>query len=152
MIARSEQPILVGIGIIRRDGRFLVRQRPEGTVYAGFWEFPGGKCEPGESPAAATARECLEETGLTIVVGALRRITTHRYPHGLVELHFFDCTIERPGDLPSPGSDFAWAPAGALSSLRFPEANEAVLEELAREGAQGTGLGLSGIGGSRSTT
>ena len=77
MSARSEQPIPVGIGIIRREGRFLVRQRPEGTVYAGFWEFPGGKCEPGESPAAATARECLEETGLTVVVGPL---TAHHDP------------------------------------------------------------------------
>jgi 8-oxo-dGTP diphosphatase len=135
MSARSEQPISVGIGIIRRAGRFLIRQRPEGTVYAGFWEFPGGKCEPGESPAAATARECLEETGLTIVVGPLRRITIHRYPHGLVELHFYDCTTEHPGAEPQAGSGFAWAPACALASLRFPEANEAILKELAQEGA-----------------
>jgi 8-oxo-dGTP diphosphatase len=135
MSARSDQPISVGIGIIRRGGQFLVRQRPEGTVYAGFWEFPGGKCEPGESPAAATARECLEETGMSIMVGALRRITIHRYPHGLVELHFYDCTTECPGALPHAGSGFAWVPAGALASLRFPEANEAILKELAQEGA-----------------
>jgi 8-oxo-dGTP diphosphatase len=152
MIARSEQPISVGIGIIRRCGRFLVRQRPEGTVYAGFWEFPGGKCDPGESPAAATARECLEETGLSIVVGPLRRITIHRYPHGLVELHFYDCTTERPAAEPHASSGFAWVPAGALASLCFPEANEAVLKELVQEEAQGTGLGFRGIGGSRSTT
>ena len=59
----------VGIGLIRRDGDFLVRRRPEGTVYAGYWEFPGGKCEPGETPAQTTARECQEETGLEIMVG-----------------------------------------------------------------------------------
>jgi 8-oxo-dGTP diphosphatase len=152
MTARSEQPISVGIGIIRREGQFLIRQRPEGTVYAGFWEFPGGKCEPGESPAAATARECLEETGLTIVVGPLRRITIHRYPHGLVELHFYDCTTESPDALPRAGSGFTWTPAGVLASLRFPEANEAILKELAQESAHGTGLGFNGIGGSRSTT
>jgi 8-oxo-dGTP diphosphatase len=152
MSAQSEQPILVGIGIIRRGGCFLVRKRPEGTVYAGFWEFPGGKCEPGESPAAATARECLEETGLTVVVGPLRRITVHRYSHGLVKLHFFDCTIEPPDALPRAGSGFEWASAGALTSLRFPEANDAILSELAQEGDGGTGLGFRGIGGSRSTT
>ena len=135
MIARSEQPIPVGIGIIRRGGSFLVRRRPEGSVYAGFWEFPGGKCEPGESPAAGTARECLEETGLTIVVGHLRRITIHRYPHGLVQLHFFDFTTHNPSAEPHAGSGFEWTPAGALASLRFPEANEAILEELAQEGA-----------------
>jgi 8-oxo-dGTP diphosphatase len=132
MSARSEQPILVGIGIIRRDGRFLIRQRPVGTVYAGFWEFPGGKCEPGESPAEATARECLEETGLKIVVGRLRRITIHRYSHGLVELHFYDCTTERPDAVPHAGSGFVWVPAGDLASLRFPEANETILKELAQ--------------------
>ena len=134
MSTRSEQPIAVGIGIIRRRGCFLVRQRPKGTVYAGFWEFPGGKCEPGESPAAATARECLEETGLVVTVGPLRRITTYRYPHGLVELHFYDCTTESPAVEPHAGSGFEWASAGTLASLRFPEANEAILVELAQEG------------------
>ncbi len=135
MSDRPEQPISVGIGIIRRGGCFLVRRRPAGSVYAGFWEFPGGKCEPGESPAAATARECLEECGLTIVVGRLRRTTIHRYPHGLVELHFYDCTTSPADALPRAGSGFEWASAGSLASLRFPEANEAILLELAREGA-----------------
>src|ERR1700677_2985799 len=111
MSALEEHPIPVGIGIIRRGDRCLVRQRPEGTVYAGFWEFPGGKCEPGESPAAATARECLEETGLTVVVGPLRRITVHRYPHGLVKLHFYQCTTEPPGAHPHAGSGFVWTTA-----------------------------------------
>jgi 8-oxo-dGTP diphosphatase len=132
MNARSEQPIPVGIGIIRRGGRFLVRQRPEGSVYAGFWEFPGGKCAPGESPAPATARECQEETGMTVVVGPLRRITIYRYPHGLVELHFYDCTTEEVAAEPLAGSGFEWVPASALASLRFPEANEAILRELAQ--------------------
>ena len=113
----------------------MVRQRPSGTVYAGYWEFPGGKCEPGEFPAAATARECLEETGMAVVVGSLRRVTMHRYPHGLVELHFYDCATSPEHALPRAGSGFEWAPAGALASLRFPEANEAILLELTQERA-----------------
>ncbi|HKI18797.1 MAG TPA: NUDIX domain-containing protein, partial [Isosphaeraceae bacterium] len=60
MSEAPEPPIPVGIGIIRRGDRFLVRQRPAGTVYAGYWEFPGGKCESGEEPARATVRECFE--------------------------------------------------------------------------------------------
>jgi 8-oxo-dGTP diphosphatase len=130
----SEAPgkaIPVGIGLVRRSGRFLVRRRPAGTVYAGYWEFPGGKCEPGEAPDQATARECLEEIGLRVVVGPLRRVTTHRYPHGLVELFFYDCTTEDPAAEPADGSGFEWVPAGQLNSLQFPEANELVVAELA---------------------
>jgi 8-oxo-dGTP diphosphatase len=129
----EDSPIPVGIGIIRRGNHFLVRQRPAGTVYAGYWEFPGGKCEPGEAPAQATARECLEETGLRVVVGELRRVTTYRYPHGLVELFFHDCTTEHPYAEPSAESGFQWMFAGELLALRFPEANQAILDELARE-------------------
>ncbi len=126
-------PIPVGIGLIRRGDAFLIRQRPAGTVYAGYWEFPGGKCEPGESPAQATARECLEEIGLRIVVGRLRRSVIHRYPHGLVELFFHDCTTEDPHVEPVPQTGFRWVPVERLAGLRFPEANEIILDDLARE-------------------
>ncbi len=126
-------PIPVGIGLIRRGDAFLIRRRPAGTVYAGYWEFPGGKCEPGETPAEATARECLEEIGLRVVVGPLRRTVTYRYPHGLVELSFHDCTTEDPDAEPDPDSGFRWVPVDQLATLRFPEANEVILEELAAE-------------------
>jgi 8-oxo-dGTP diphosphatase len=134
----QERPIAVGIGLVRRADCFLVRQRPENTVYAGYWEFPGGKCEPGEDPAHATARECFEETGLQVVVGRLRRVTTYRYPHGLVELFFHDCASLHPSDEPALGSGFQWVKATELASLHFPEANEAILEEIAREPVTGT--------------
>jgi 8-oxo-dGTP diphosphatase len=126
-------PIPAGIGLIRRGDAFLTRQRPAGTVYAGYWEFPGGKCEPGETPARATARECLEETGLRIVVGPLRRVVTYHYPHGLVELSFHDCTTEDPAAEPDPATGFRWVPVEQLIRLRFPEANEVIVEELTRE-------------------
>lgn len=132
MNATAECPIPVGIGLVRRGDAFLVRRRPAGTVYAGYWEFPGGKCEPSETPEQATARECYEEIGLRVVVGPLRRVTTFRYPHGLVQLHFYDCTTQHPAAEPAEGSGFEWIPAARLASLRFPEANEAILEDLGR--------------------
>jgi 8-oxo-dGTP diphosphatase len=121
----------VGIGLIQRGDRFLVRQRPEGTVYAGYWEFPGGKCEPGETPAEATARECLEETGLAVVVGPLRRVTNHEYRHGRVKLFFFECATADPSAEPPTELGCRWIHARELLLLQFPEANEAILEELA---------------------
>ena len=126
----------MGIGLICRDGCFLVRKRPEGTVYAGYWEFPGGKCEPGELPIQAVERECFEETGLAVVVGRRRCMTLHRYPHGFVELHFHDCIPADKAAEPPAATGFCWIPARNLATLRFPEANEAVLEQLAR-GAEG---------------
>ncbi len=132
-IDRAAELIDVGIGLIRRGGDFLVRRRPEGTVYAGYWEFPGGKCEPDETPAQTTARECQEETGLEVVVQGLRRVVEHRYPHGHVRLHFFDCIPADPAAEPTASAGARWMPAFQLSTLRFPEANEAVLEELARQ-------------------
>jgi mutator protein MutT len=122
----------VGIGIIRWCDRVLIRQRPEGTVYAGYWEFPGGKCEEGELPAQTTARECLEETGIAVIVDSLRQVIEHEYPHGRVRLFFFEC---RPVDLgaePSPNSGCRWVKVSDLPGLKFPEANELILEQLAR--------------------
>jgi 8-oxo-dGTP diphosphatase len=126
----------VGIGLIRRGGEFLVRRRPAGTVYAGYWEFPGGKCEPGETPAHATARECQEETGLEIEVGRLRRVIEHRYSHGPVRLFFFDCVLADPAAEPAAELGSRWVRAAELSSLRFPQANERLLEELCGESGQ----------------
>ncbi|NMF89499.1 Nudix family hydrolase [Aromatoleum petrolei] len=81
----------VAAGVIfRRDGRFLLGQRAPDTFYAGYWEFPGGKVEPGESPADALIRELDEELGIR-VQGVRPWITReHRYEHAHVRLHFFE--------------------------------------------------------------
>lgn len=129
-------PTLVGIGIIRRAGRFLIRARPSGTVYAGYWEFPGGKVEPGETPEQTTIRECLEETGLRVSVRARRAVVEHVYPHGWVRLHFFDCEPTDPKAEPSPEHGCRWVAAADLSQYRFPEANEAILDQLAKEASE----------------
>lgn len=97
----------------------------------GVWEFPGGKCEPGETPEEAAVRECREETGLTVVVRSRRRITTHRYPHGLFELHYLDCEPDDPGAEPDLASGFLWVRSADLPALTFPDANGPILADLA---------------------
>jgi 8-oxo-dGTP diphosphatase len=127
--------VRVGLGLISRDGCYLVRQRPElpNSPMPGYWEFPGGKCDSGESPEAAALRECREETGLDVRVVRERRVRLHRYPHGLVELHYFDCVPSNDAAEPTTGSGFRWIPVEKLATLVFPEANDEVLRDLAEE-------------------
>ena len=77
----------VGV-LIDAAGRFLLTSRPEGKVYAGHWEFPGGKLEPGESVEAALRRELHEELGITIGPVHPWKVDLMDYPHALVRLHF----------------------------------------------------------------
>jgi 8-oxo-dGTP diphosphatase len=79
--------VAVGV-LIAPDGRFLLTSRPEGKVYAGCWEFPGGKVEPGESVEQALRRELHEELGITIGPAQPWQVSLHDYPHALVRLHF----------------------------------------------------------------
>ena len=131
--AGPEQPVRVGIGLIEHQGAYLIRRRLEGQAMAGYWEFPGGKCEPGEALAETTRRECFEEVGVEVVVGEKIHEVEHRYPHGLVQLHYFRCRIAGTSRALSADSGFQWVAATDLLRYRFPEANDAVIEILARE-------------------
>ena len=84
---RKEVEVAVGV-LVRKDGAFLLTSRPEGKVYAGYWEFPGGKVEAGESVEEALRRELQEEIGLTIGAVHPWRIERVDYPHALVRLNF----------------------------------------------------------------
>jgi 8-oxo-dGTP diphosphatase len=85
----DREPVDVAVGVlIDRDGRFLLTSRPDGKVYAGYWEFPGGKVEVGESIEAALRRELHEELGITIGTALPWQVTMHDYPHARVRLHF----------------------------------------------------------------
>jgi 8-oxo-dGTP diphosphatase len=101
--------VAVGI-LVRPDGDFLLTSRPPGKVYEGYWEFPGGKLEAGETVEQALCRELKEEIGITIAIAAVQRwkIETVDYPHALVRLHF--CKVfDWSGDLHMhEGQTFAW--------------------------------------------
>ena len=82
-------PVDVAVGVlISDDGRFLLTSRPEGKVFAGYWEFPGGKLEAGETVAQALKRELLEELGIHIGEVHLWKIELMDYTHARVRLHF----------------------------------------------------------------
>jgi 8-oxo-dGTP diphosphatase len=82
-------PVDVAVGVlIDPDGRFLLTSRPEGKVYAGYWEFPGGKVEAGETVEQALRRELHEELGITIGHAEPWQVELVDYPHARVRLHF----------------------------------------------------------------
>ena len=91
-------PVDVAVGVlIDPDGRFLLTSRPQGKVYAGYWEFPGGKLEAGETVEQALRRELIEELGITIGPVQPWRVEIVDYEHARVRLHFckvFDWTGE----------------------------------------------------------
>jgi 8-oxo-dGTP diphosphatase len=82
-------PVDVAVGVlIDPEGRFLLTSRPAGKAYAGYWEFPGGKVEAGESIEQALRRELQEEIGVTIGAAEPWKVQMFDYPHALVRLHF----------------------------------------------------------------
>ncbi len=78
----------VAVGVLMQGEAFLLTSRPEGKVYAGYWEFPGGKLEAGESVEQALRRELQEELGITIGAAQVWKTQMVDYPHALVRLHF----------------------------------------------------------------
>jgi 8-oxo-dGTP diphosphatase len=116
--------------IQRRDGAILLAQRPAGKVYAGYWEFPGGKIEPGEAPPAALARELHEELGIEIGEPYPWVTRVYTYPHGTVRLRFF--RIHDWNGEPHPREDqaIAWQQPGATMAAPMLPANAPVLHAL----------------------
>ena len=124
--------IVVSAAVVRRDGRYLVARRPRGVHLEGLWEFPGGKCEAGESVASCLRRELREELGTDAVVGEELLAVTHHYPERSVELHFLACELTQE---PAPllGQEMRWVARGELRSLQFPPADDELIALLERD-------------------
>jgi 8-oxo-dGTP diphosphatase len=121
--------IVVAAAVIEHDGAFLVTRRLTGTHLAGTWEFPGGKCEPGESVSECLVREIGEELGVACHVSREIFSVTHAYADRSVELHFLECTLH--GE-PRPllGQEMQWVPRERLQELEFPPADAELIERL----------------------
>lgn len=114
----------------RPDGTFLLAQRPVGKIWAGYWEFPGGKVEAGESAHDALVRELHEELGIAVATAYpwLTRVFT--YPHATVRLRFFRVTAWT-GELhPHEGQQFCWQHPGELTVAPVLPANAPILRAL----------------------
>ncbi len=120
------------VGVVVRNGRVLVTRRPPGGLLGGLWEFPGGKIEPGEAPAAACGREIEEEVGLRVEVGEPLAEVRHAYSHFRVRLHVFLCR-HRGGRVRLNGpAAFRWVRLEEIDGLALPKANHKFLPFLKR--------------------
>lgn len=127
--------VAIGILVETRNSQscVLISRRHDDAVLGGFWELPGGKIEPGETPAAGLAREFEEELGVTVRVGRAVEQVDHAYDHARVRLHPFYC--ERLAGEPRNLAVAAhrWAPAAELDQFTFPPANTALIAAVQRE-------------------
>lgn len=129
--------IEVGLGLVVRDApspaRVLITRRRSDTVYAGFWEFPGGKVEPAESPEDCAAREVQEEVGLVVKPQRRLAVVEHTYEHGRVRLNAWVCREIEPGGEPEPleVADCRWCTLDEIPWDEFLPANSAIVRELA---------------------
>lgn len=123
--------LVVTAAVVERGGMFLVTRRLKGTHLEGYWEFPGGKCDGGESHEDCLARELLEELGVRSRIGHEIFSTAHAYPDRIIELHFFETQLL---DEPRPqiGQQIRWVLRAELKALNFPPADEELLEMLTR--------------------
>ena len=121
--------IVVAAAVIERGGAVLVTRRLKGAHLEGLWEFPGGKCEPGESIHDCLIREIDEELAVRVTPGDTLLVTTHAYPEKTVQLHVIACTVDGT-PAPQQGQDMQWIDRASLDSLSFPEADAALIELL----------------------
>jgi mutator protein MutT len=126
---RPTATTVVAAAVVEIDGRLLITRRLKGAHLEGFWEFPGGKCDDGETLQECLARELSEELDVPSRVGAEILSTTHAYPERSVELHFFRCELF--GE-PRPvlGQEMRWVRRDELTALEFPPADAELIEIL----------------------
>lgn len=129
-LPETHERVDIALALPVRDGRVLVARRGVGTHLAGSWEFPGGKIEPGETPADAARRELVEETGLEPDRLDPLVLLVHDYADRPLRFHVFLARDPR-GDVAMDGPrEWAWMSVEELERIEMPEANRRMLRAL----------------------
>lgn len=121
----------VGTGIIVRDGKIFIAQRPEGKSLAGLWEFPGGKIEAGETIEQCLQREIKEELGVDSVVGEHIMDTIYHYPDNDFKLMvFFVKILDTAKIVLNVHQNSAWVTVDEMKNFHFPPADDVIIKKL----------------------
>lgn len=127
----NDMPVTrVAAGILWKGDRFLAARRPDDKPRGGFWEFPGGKQEPGEDMKETLVREIKEELDLNVGSAELWKVFRHQYPDMLVELHFMHVCEFSGTPFPLDGQELRWLTPEEARALPFLPADKEILEEL----------------------
>ena len=129
----------VAVGLVYHGGRYLIARRRSDVHLAGFWEFPGGKREAGESLEECLRRELFEELSIRVDSPVPYQTVRHDYPDRIVELHFFRCSIEQGDPTPIDCAEVRWVRPEELAQFTFPPADHAILRALERDAMRTSG-------------
>lgn len=131
VIQARQSVVEVAAAVIERpDSSFLLARRPVGKIYSGYWEFPGGKVEPGESAKVALARELGEELGIEVIESLPWITRVFVYEHATVRLNFFRVAAWQGEPVPREGQTFSWQMPGAVLVRPILPANQPILQAL----------------------
>ena len=121
----------IAAGIIRNSAKeIFITQRDASSHMAGFWEFPGGKIESGETPEQAVIRELQEEVGIDAEAPVLLKTLEHRFPDRIITLYFFLVEEWQGEPYGKEGQPKRWVKQSELKAEDFPPANEAIVNAL----------------------
>ena len=123
--------IRVTAAIIEREGKILIAKRKAGDdLFAGLWEFPGGKIEEGETPEECMARELKEELDIEVEVGELISSNKHKYPHGIFELLAYRVKHISGEMILNDHDEIKWVTVYEMSNFEFPQADIPIITYL----------------------
>ncbi len=120
----------VGVALITRNGWYLITRRKPGVHLAGYWEFPGGKCEVDESPEDCVQREVLEELAVEVTQPIYMMTHYHEYPEKSVDLIVFHCSIIGGDPKPVDCVDLRWVKPEEFCEFEFPPADTPIIRAL----------------------
>ncbi|MBK8169729.1 MAG: (deoxy)nucleoside triphosphate pyrophosphohydrolase [Sandaracinaceae bacterium] len=129
----KRKTIRVVAAVMERDGRYLITQRRPNAVLPGMWEFPGGRCEDGETDSEALRREVLERLGAQIEVGQLISFVSHPYDHYTVDLYLYECRLMTENLEARAVHDYRWVTSSEFDQYPFTPADEASMTQLLGE-------------------